>query len=106
VSEDSIRTSEDARQLTRRRREARADVEFDVPINDRTVVECPACETSQQVLFAGDGDGMPSFSSCWSWDCDAFHKFSWNGEDGSIATSNPPTQTGLQQFVGGGSAQP
>jgi hypothetical protein len=92
---DHLRTAADARALTRRRREARADHELAHPANERVELTCPACgATTESLVACGDPEtAFPSFGSCWSWDCDAYLKFVWNGEDGREGND----QTGASQ---------
>lgn len=95
---ESVRTAADAHHLTRQRREERADAAIEVPANDRAEITCPECGVSTTALFAGGSELFPSFSNCWSWDCDAFLKFVWDGSDGR---DDGPEQVDLAAFAGG-----
>lgn len=60
-------------ELTRRRNEERTDVAFEVTAFERTELECPKCGETQPILYATSGMDV-SYSECWSWECDAYHK--------------------------------
>ena len=64
----------DGAQTLLERREVRVDHVHDIPFHERTTVECPDCGISVETGIYGLEIG-PSFSSCWNYQCDAFHKF-------------------------------
>ncbi|ELZ96612.1 hypothetical protein [Haloferax sulfurifontis] len=105
---DPKQLATDNRELTRIRRESRADATIEIPFNERTTVVCPECgESSTVKILTPDPETYsPSFGPCNNWDCDAFLKLSWDGTRPAREPSpeNAGTQTGLSQFAGGRSA--
>jgi hypothetical protein len=57
----------------RQRREARVDHDHDIPFGERVTVECPDCDETTEIGIYGCES--PSYGPCWSWDCEAYHKF-------------------------------
>jgi len=57
----------------RRRRQNRTDQVHEIPFNERAEVTCEDCGETTTVGIYGATE--PSYDSCWTWDCDAYHKF-------------------------------
>jgi hypothetical protein len=97
MTDDDVRTAEDARALTRRRREARTDAVISVPFNTPHVdAACPECGEQFEVTIAGDpAEASPSFGTCPSWECDAFLKYVHDGE----SEPEPVGQQGLGRYA-------
>ena len=103
MSEPTTVGSISNRELTRQRREERVDHVHDIPFHEKTLVECPDCGISVETGIYGLEIG-PSFSSCWNYQCDAFHKFRRDREqeadevDQDDFEEDRPIQAGLQHF--------
>jgi hypothetical protein len=91
------------RSLLQQRREERVDHVHDIPFNEKTAVECPDCGESTAIgIYGGE---IRSYGPCWSWNCDAFHKFRRDrdqeaDDDQDGLEDEQPVQTGLQYFGG------
>jgi len=89
------------RELLQQRREERVDHVHDIPFGERTTVECPDCGESTAIgIYGGE---LRSYGPCWSWACDAFHKFRRDrdqeaDDDQDGLEDEQPVQTGLQYF--------
>lgn len=64
---------ESGRVALRRRREARVDHVHEIPFNEEVEVTCSSCGETITVGIYGATER--SYDSCWTWDCDAYHKF-------------------------------
>ena len=64
---------ESGRVALRRRREARVDHVHEIPFNEEAEVTCPDC--GETITVGIHGETERSYDSCWTWDCDAYHKF-------------------------------
>ena len=89
--------SEPKRVVLHRRREKRVDHVHDIPFNDRAAVECPDCGESTSVGIYGDVSR--SYGTCWTYDCDAFHKFRRSRSAEQEDTAEPSVQTTLTDEV-------
>jgi len=101
--------SEAARVTLQRRREARVDHVHEIPFGEKTLVECPDCGETMDVGIYGNEQGR-SYSRCWSWDCEAYHKFRRDRDaesepaEESADADTEAVQAGLEAFAapGGG----
>lgn len=86
---------EPGRVALQRRREARVDHVHEIPFNERAEITCPDCGEATMVGIYGETGR--SYDSCWTWDCDAFHKFERDrdAETTAEAESTGTTQTKL-----------
>ena len=70
---------------------------------DDMLIECPDCGESTAIgIYGGE---LRSYGLCWSWACDAFHKFRRDrdqeaDDDQDDLEDEQPVQTGLQYFGG------
>jgi hypothetical protein len=71
----------DAKRLTRRRREQRADYVVEIPFGQPFAeFTCPECGGEFHATLHVPKD-EPTFGNCSNWDCDAFLKFINEGTD-------------------------
>ncbi|CCQ34330.1 hypothetical protein [Halorhabdus tiamatea] len=103
MASESTQIPEDARALTRRRREERVDAVIELPFGERVTVACPVCGKSKDVGIYVPPAKSPSWTSCWNWDCDAFLKLQSDGTEASMDPED--VQTGLDRFAAAGGVE-
>ena len=86
---------ESGRVALQRRREARVDHVHEIPFNEEVEVTCPEC--GETITIGIHGESERSYGSCWTWDCDAYHKFhrDRDAETDDAEQSNKTVQTKL-----------
>jgi hypothetical protein len=65
--------TESGRVALQRRHNKRTDHVHDIPFGERAEVTCPDCGESITVGIYGNTTAC-SYSRCWTWNCDAYHK--------------------------------